>query len=207
MEDTLDVYKRPYDPLNPVICMDESSKQHIKEVRDPIAAKPGKETRFDTEYERNGVSNLFMFFEPLSSWRNVEVTNRRTAIDWAYQIRDLVDIYYKDAEKITLVMDNLNTHVGASLYKAFKPEEARRIIEKLDIHYTPKHGSWLNMAEIELSILSRQCLNRRIPDQETLQYEIDSWVKNRNSHSKPMKWRFTTEDARIKLQRLYPTIE
>jgi hypothetical protein len=207
MESTLEVYKRPYDLLYPVICMDESSKQHIKEVREPIPAKLGKEERFDTEYERNGVSNLFIFFEPLSGWRYVDITNHRTAIDWAYQIRELVDVHYKEAEKITLVMDNLNTHVGASLYKTFEPLEARRIFEKLDIQYTPKHGSWLNMAEIELSILSRQCLSRRIPDQETLKNEINEWVKCRNKHPEPMKWRFTTEDARIKLQKLYPSIE
>ena len=207
MEDILEVYKRPYDPMNPVVCMDESSKQQIKEVREAIEAKKGKPERYDTEYERNGVSNLFMFFEPLGGWRHVEVTNQRTAIDWGKQIQLLVDQHYSDVNKITLVMDNLNTHVGASIYKAFPPEEARRILNKLEIHYTPKHGSWLNMAEIELSILSRQCLDRRIPDQKTLKTEVKVWMEKRNNHSSPMNWRFTTEDARIKLERLYPKIK
>jgi transposase len=207
MEDTLDVYKRPYDETHPLICMDESSKQHIKDTRQPIPAKPGTVARYDTEYERNGVSNIFMFFEPLQGKRYVEVTDQRTAVDWAYQIRDLVDVHYPYAERITLVMDNLNTHSGASLYKAFEPKEARRILEKLEIHYTPKHGSWLNMAEIELSILSRQCMDRRIPDQETLKEEIAAWQEKRNAIARPMEWRFTTEDARIKLKKLYPTLK
>ena len=207
MEDVLEVYKRPYDPERPVVCMDESSKQQIKEVRQPIPAQPGESERYDTEYERNGVSNLFIFFDPLAGWRHVDVTDQRTAVDWAYQIRDLVDVYYPEASLITLVMDNLNTHCGASLYKAFEPSEARRILERLDIHYTPKHGSWLNMAEIELSILSRQCLDRRIPDQETLHSEVTAWANRRNDHRAEMDWRFTTEDARIKLRKLYPTIE
>lgn len=206
MEDILEVYKRPYDANNPVVCMDESSKQQVKEVRKPIEAKEGKPKRYDTEYERNGVSNIFIFFDPLSGWREITVTDRRTALDWACRLRDLVDVHYPDAEKITLVMDNLNTHTGASLYKAFPPEEARKILEKSEIHYTPKHGSRLNMAEIELSILSRQCLNRRIPDQETLKREIGAWVKERNAYSSPMNWRFTTEDAGVKLKKLYPTI-
>lgn len=152
-------------------------------------------------------SNLFIFFEPLAGWRQIEVTDRRTAIDWAYQIRNVVDVYYPDAKRITLVMDNLNTHCGTSLYKAFEPQEARRILERLEIHYTPKHGSWLNMAEIELSILSRQCLDRRIPDQETLKKEVTAWANRRNAHSSPISLRFTTEDARIKLRRLYPTLD
>jgi len=206
MEDTLEVYKRPYDPRYPQVCMDESSTQHIKEVRQPLPAEPGKPERYDTEYERNGVSNLFMFFEPLAGKRDVFVTERRTAIDWAHQIRDLVN-RYPDAERITLVMDNLNTHTGASLYKAFEPKEARRILDKLDIHYTPKHGSWLNMAEIEFSVLSRQCLDQRISDKETLEKEVYEWVKKRNDYAKPMEWRFTTEDARVKLKRLYPSID
>ena len=207
MEDLLEVYKRTYDQAYPVVCMDESSKQQIKEVRKPLPAYPCEPERYDSEYERNGVSNLFIFFEPLAGIRHIEVTSQRTAIDWAYQIRDLVDVHYPDAERITLVMDNLNTHCGASLYKAFEPPEARRILERLEIHYTPKHGSWLNMAEIELSILSRQCLDRRIPDRETLKKEVIAWANSRNTHSSPMEWRFTTEDARIKLRRLYPTIE
>jgi len=206
MEVTKEVYKRPYDPMNPVVCMDESSKQQIKEVRETIKAKKGKPERYDTSSERNGVSNIFIFFEPLRGWRHIEITDQRTAIDWAKQIQSLVDQHYSEANKITLVMDNLNTHVGASLYKAFPPKEARRILNKLDIHYTPKHGSWLNMAEIELSILSRQCLDRRIPDQKTLKTFVMAWLKKRNNHSLPMNWRFTTEDARIKLERLYPKI-
>jgi hypothetical protein len=207
MEDVLDAYKRPYDPENPLVCMDESSKQQTLEIRVPLPVEPGKPERFDTEYERNGVSNVFMFFEPLSGKRVVNVTNQRTAIDWAHQIRELVDIHYPNAKRITLVMDNLNTHVGGSLYKAFPPQEARRILERLEIHYTPKHGSWLNMAEIELSILSRQCLDRRIPDQATLREEVAAWVDTRNAHARPMEWRFTTEDARIKLKKLYPLIK
>lgn len=206
MEDVLDVYKRPYDSNYPVVCMDESSKQQIIEVRDPLPAVPGKPQRYDTEYERNGVSNMFIFFEPLAGYRNINVTDSRTAVDWAMQIKKLVDECYPDAKKIILVMDNLNTHTGASLYKAFTPEEARRILERLEIHYTPKHGSWLNMAEIEFSILSKQCLNRRIPNQKKLKKEISAWAKKRNSISSPMKWRFTTKDARIKLKKLYPTI-
>lgn len=156
MENILDVYQRSYDETHPLICMDESSKQHLKETRQPIPAKPGSVEKYDTEYERNGVSNLFMFFEPLEGRRHVAVTDQRTALDWAHQIRHLVDVMYPRAERISLVMDNLNTHTGASLYKAFPPEEARRLLDKLEIHYTPKHGSWLNMAEIELSILSRR---------------------------------------------------
>lgn len=206
MEDILAVYKSSYDALHPLICMDESSKQQIKEVRQPIPAKPGSVEKYDTEYERNGVSNVFMFFEPLAGQRHVAVTDRRTAVDWAHQIKHLVDVLYPQTECITLVMDNLNTHTGASLYKAFPPEEARRILDKLAIHYTPKHGSWLNMAEIELSILSRQCLDRRMPDQETLKKEIAAWQASRNAIGKPMEWRFTTEDARVKLKKLYPTI-
>jgi len=206
MEDVLEVYKRPYDEAHPLICMDESSKQHVKEVRDPISVKPGSPARHDSEYERNGVSNVFMFFEPLAGKRYVEVTDRRTAIDWAEQIRDLVDVRYRDAKRITLVMDNLNTHVGASLYKKFEPQEARRILDKLEIHYTPKHGSWLNMAEIEPRVLSRQCMDARIPDQETLKKQVAAWQENRNVISSPMQWRFTTDDARVKLKKLYPSL-
>lgn len=206
MEDVLDVYKRPYDSNFPVVCMDESSKQQIKEIREPLPAVPGKPQRYDTEYERNGVSNMFIFFEPLAGSRDINVTDTRTAVDWAMQIKTLVDDSYPNAEKIILVMDNLNTHTGASLYKTFSPEEARRILERLEIHYTPKHGSWLNMAEIEFSILSKQCLDRRIPNQKKLKKEIFAWVKKRNSISSPMKWRFTTKDARIKLEKLYPTV-
>lgn len=206
MEDVLEVYQRPYDPTYPQVCMDESSKQPVLEVRAPIRAEPGQVERYDTEYERNGVSNLFLFFEPLRGWRHIEVTDQRTAVDWAYQIRDLVDVHYPEAERITLVMDNLNTHTPASLYKAFAPKEARRILQRLEIHYTPKHGSWLNMAEIEFSILSKQCLDRRIPDQATLKREVQAWEQQRNDTASPMEWRFTTEDARIKLKRLYPVL-
>lgn len=206
MEDILEVYKRPYDPKRPLVCLDESNKQHTREVLDPIPMKPGSVERYDTQYERNGVSNLFMIFEPLSGWRHVEVTDRRTAIDWAHQIKFLVDVRHKDAEKIVLVEDNLNTHCPGSLYKAFSPEEARRMLDKLEFHYTPKHGSWLDMAEIELSILSRQCLDRRIPDQETLRKEVKAWEDQRNNSNSKMEWRFKTEDARIKLKRLYPTL-
>lgn len=207
MEDVLEVYTQQYDENNPLVCMDESSKQQTKEVREPIAAQPGLPQRYDTEYERNGVSQLFMFFEPLTGKRFVNVTERRTAIDWAHQIKWLVDECYPKAHRITLVMDNLNTHNGASLYKAFEPAQARRILAKLDIHYTPRHGSWLNMAEIEFSVLARQCLNRRIPDRETLKREIGAWQKQRNVSPTPVSWRFTTQDARIKLKQLYPIID
>lgn len=206
MEDVLEVYQRPYDAKYPQVCMDESSKQQVAEVRTPIPAEPGQVERYDTEYERNGVSNLFVFFEPLRGWRHLNVTDQRTAVDWAEQIRELVDVHYPEAERITLVMDNLNTHAPASLYKAFSPEEARRILGRLEIHYTPKHGSWLNMAEIEFSVLSKQCLDRRIPDQATLKREIQAWQQQRNACASPMQWRFTTEEARIKLKRLYPTL-
>ena len=206
MEDVLGVYQGAYDETHPLVCMDESSKQHLKETRQPIPAKPGSVEKYDTEYERNGVSNLFMFFEPLEGKRHVAVTDQRTAVDWAHQIRKLVDEMCPSAKRITLVMDNLNTHTGASLYKAFPPEEARRILDKLEIHYTPKQGSWLNMAEIELSILSRQCLDRRIPDQESLKMAVAAWQEKRNTIARPMEWRFTNEDARVKLKKLYPTL-
>lgn len=206
MEDVLEVYRLPHEPKKPLICMDESSKQQVKEVRTPLPMKAGQPARYDNEYERNGVSNIFMFFAPLEGWRHVQVTDRRTAEDWAIQIQRLVDVYYPEAEVIRLVMDNLNTHTAASLYKVFEPAEARRLASKLEIHYTPKHGSWLNMAEIELSILSRQCLDRRIPDQETLRAEVSSWEAARNQCQTQMDWRFTHEDARIKLKKLYPSI-
>lgn len=206
MEDILEVYKRPHDPERPLVCLDESSKQHVKEIRVPLAMECGKPERFDTEYERNGVSHLFMIFSPLEGARRVEVTDNHTAVEWANQIKKLVDEDYPSAKKIVLVMDNLNTHTPASLYKAFEPEEARRLADRLEIHYTPKHGSWLDMAEIELSVLSRQCLSRRIPDQDTLKHEINAWVTSRNASRTQMDWQFTTEDARIKLKKLYPTI-
>src|ERR687896_1838051 len=201
------VYKRPYDPTHPLVGMDESSKQLVKEVREPLLSAPSQPARYDTEYERNGVSTLFLFFDPLAGWRHLEITEQCTALDWAHQVQQLLDVHYPKAERITRVMDNLNTHSPASLYKAFTPEEARRLLERLEIHYTPKHGSWLNMAEIEFSILSKQCLDRRIPDQATLKAEVQAWVAKRNACSSTMEWRFTTEDARIKLKRLYPTLE
>jgi hypothetical protein len=206
MEDVLAVYHRPYDPNRPLVCFDEGTKQQVKETRCPLPVVPGQVAKYDYEYERNGTSNLFMFFAPLEAWRHLKVTDRRTMIDWAHCMRDLVDVHFPDADVIVVVMDNLNTHKLASLYEAFPPAEARRIAEKLEIHYTPKHGSWLNMAEIELSILSRQCLNRRIPDQLTLRREISAWETQRNDAASTVNWRFTTADARIKLKRLYPSI-
>jgi hypothetical protein len=206
MEDVLDVYHRPYDPKRPLVCFDEGTKQQVKETRCPLPCVPGQVAKYDYEYERNGTSNLFMFFAPLEAWRHIKVTDQRTMIDWAQCIRDLVDVHFPDADRIVMVMDNLNTHKLASLYEAFPPAEARRIAEKLEIHYTPKHGSWLNMAEIELSVLSRQCLNRRMPDQPTLRHESAAWESQRNAAASTVNWRFTTADARIKLKRLYPTI-
>lgn len=205
MEDVLSVYMRPYDPKRPVICFDELSKQLVKEVREPIPAETGRKERFDYEYERNGTANIFINSEPLVGRRSVKVTDRRTAIDFAEVVREIVDDQYPDAEKVVLVMDNLNTHKPASLYQAFEPKEARRLLDSLEIHYTPKHGSWLNMAEIELSVLSGQCLSRRIPDKETLVREVAAWEKERNQGECKVKWQFTTETARIKLARLYPS--
>jgi hypothetical protein len=207
MEDTLEVYHRPYDPKRPQVCFDEGSKQQTKETRLPLPAKPGALAKYDYEYERNGTSNLFIFFAPLEAWRHIKVTDRRTMVDFAHCMHDLVDVHFPEAEKIVLVMDNLNTHKLASLYEAFPPEEARRIIDKLEIHYTPKHGSWLNMAEIELSVLQRQCLQARIPDQATLIEKVAAWESRRNSSQATVHWRFTTEDARIKLHKLYPSID
>ena len=207
MEDVLEVYHRPHDPKRPLVCFDEGGKQQTKETRLPLPPRPGNLAKYDYEYERNGTSNLFLFFAPLEAWRHVKVTDRRTMIDFAHCMRDLVDIHFPEAEKIVLVMDNLNTHKFASLYEAFPPTEARRIIEKLEIHYTPKHGSWLNMAEIELSVLHRQCLKARIPDQATLIEKVGAWESRRNAHGSTVHWRFTTDDARIKLHRLYPTID
>lgn len=206
MEDVLEVYHRPYDPSCPVVCFDEGCKQQVKETRLPLSPRPGEVAKYDYEYERNGTSNVFMFFAPLDAWRHVKVTDRRTMIDWAYCMRDLVDVHFPQADRIVVVMDNLNTHKLAALYAAFAPAEARRIAQKLEIHYTPKHGSWLNMAEIELSVLSRQCLNRRIPDQPTLQHEVAAWQVQRNHSASTVNWRFTTADARIKLHRLYPSV-
>jgi len=206
MEEVLEVYTRPHDPKRPLVCFDEASKQLTRETRVPIPAEPGKPARFDYEYERNGTANVFMLFAPLEGKRFVKATETRTAIDYAAILKEAADVRFKDAEKILLVQDNLNTHVKASLYKAFPPQEARRIVERFEWHYTPKHGSWLNMAESELSILSRQCLDRRIPDKETLDREILAWQDDRNLHNAKADWRFTTETARVKLKRLYPTI-
>lgn len=206
MEDVLDIYKRPYDPQYPVVCFDESSKQLVAEIIAPLPMEPDQPQRYDYQYERNGVSNLFMFFEPLVGWRHVEVTDQHTAIDYAQQMKYLVDTRYCDATKITIVHDQLNTHVPASLYKAFEPAEAKRIFDKIEFRYTPKHGSWLNMAEIEFSVLARECLSRRIPDQASLKTEIEAWEKRRNDLSRTVDWQFTTADARIKLKRLYPSI-
>ncbi len=206
MEDVLTVYKREYNPDMPVVCMDETSKQLIKETRLAISAKPGKLARYDYEYERNGTCSLFMFYDPFGGKRFVSVTDRRTKIDWATQIKDLLDIRYPDTKKVIFVMDNLNTHTGASLYEAFEPQEARRLLDRLELHYTPKHGSWLNIAEIELRILNGQCLKRRIPDKGTLSSEVAAWQEKRNSDQAKVDWQFTAEDARIKLKRLYPIL-
>jgi hypothetical protein len=207
MEDVLEVYHRPYDPKKPQVCLDEASKQLVAETRAPLPAEPGQVAREDYEYERCGTANLFMLFEPLAGQRHVQVTQRRTATDFAQVIRYLVDYLYPDAETIVLVMDNLNTHKLASLYEAFEPAEARRLLERLEIHYTPKHGSWLNMAETELSVLARQCLDRRIADRDDLAYEVAVWQDSRNEAVCRVDWQFTTADARIKLKRLYPSIE
>lgn len=206
MEDVLEVYKQPYDPLYPQVCFDECSKQLVSETRQPLPLEPGQPVRYDYEYEREGVANLFLFSEPLTGWRHVVVTERRTAIDYAQQMKYLVDEVYPSAIQIRLVQDQLNTHRPASLYKAFAPAEAKRILDKLEFHYTPTHGSWLNMAEIELSVLARQCLNQRLPDLAQLQREVTAWQKRRNRLARKIDWRFTTDDARIKLKRLYPSI-
>ena len=206
MEDVLDVYKRPYDEKYPVVCVDESNKQLIKETREPIAAEPGQPERYDTEYERNGVSNIFLACEPLRGKRQIKITDHRKKTDFAEFIKELVDVHYSNAKKIVLVMDNLNTHNGSSLYEKFEPAEAKRILDKLEIHYTPKHGSWLNMAEIELSHLSRQCLDRRIADKDIMTTETLAWCNERNTAEIKIDWQFTTADARIKLKKLYPVI-
>jgi hypothetical protein len=206
MEDVLEVYHRPYDEKRPLVCLDESSKQLIGETIQPIPAAPGQPERFDHEYVRNGVMNLFMITMPLLGWRAVQVTDRRTMLDFAEVIRWLVEEVHEEAEKVVLVMDNLNTHKIASLYEAFPPEQARRIAERLEIHYTPKHGSWLNMAEIEFAALSKQCLDRRIGSMARLRKEVAAWEDERNEREVGVKWRFTTADARIKLRSLYPPI-
>lgn len=213
MEDVLAVYTRPHDPSHPLVCLDETSKQLLAETRAPLPMGPGRPARVDYEYRRNGTANLFMLFAPLEGWRHVKLTGRRTAIDYAHVLidyahvlKDLAETHFPKAEKITLVQDNLNTHVKASLYQAFAPTEARRIAERFEWRYTPKHGSWLNMAESELAILASQCLGRCIPDMQTLAVEINAWQSDRNKNNTNADWRFTTETARIKLKSLYPVI-
>jgi DDE superfamily endonuclease len=207
MEDVLEVYKLPYDPRFPVVCMDESSKQLIAEVRRPQAGRPGRVQRIDYEYERKGVCNLFLFFEPLRGWRHVWVTERRRQVEWAWCIKELLEVYYPQAERVRLVCDNLNTHTGGALYAAFPAAEARHLVERLEFHPTPKHGSWLNMAETELSVLAEQCLDRRIESGTEVGREVAAWEARRNRKESKVRWRFTTADARIKLEKLYPVIE
>jgi transposase len=206
MEDVLDLYEAPYDPQRPTVNFDETNKQLIAETRVPLPARAGQPARYDYEYKRNGTRNLFLFCEPQAGWRHLVVTAQRTKRDFAHQMQWLVDERYPQTEVIRVVLDNLNTHTTASLYEAFAPEEARRIAKRLEFHYTPKHGSWLNMAEIELSIVSRQCLERRIPDEETLRCEVRAYEDRRNTAQAKIEWRFTTKDARVKLHRLYPSI-
>jgi len=207
MEDVLEVYKRPYDPKRPVVCLDETSKQLIGEVATPVAASPGRVAQYDYEYVRNGVANIFMMFEPLAGQRDVEVTDRRTKKDYAKCLRRISDTMYPDAEVIVLVQDNLNTHSPASLYEAFDPAEAKRLADRFEVHYTPKHGSWLDMAEIELGILGRQCLSRRIDNIDDLRREANAWEVERDTAGTKADWQFTTENARIKLRKLYPSID
>jgi transposase len=205
MEDVLELYEEPYDPKRPTVCFDEMPYQMVAEKRVPIPAKPGCPERYDYEYERRGVRNLFMFFEPKASWRHVDLRERRTACDFAQQMRKLADEHYPEAEKIRVVLDNLNTHTPAALYEAFKPQEARRILRRLEFHYTPKHASWLNQVEIEFSVLCRECIGgRRIPDEGMLQREVAAWEEERNEKGATVDWRFSVEDAREKLERLYP---
>lgn len=206
MEKVLEVYKRPYDPCFPVVCMDESPKQLIGEVKTPIAAKPGSPVKYDYEYKRNGVCNIFMACEPLAGKRLVKITEKKTKIDWAYFLEDIAELY-PDAERITLVMDNLNTHTPGSLYEAFQPAKAKKLWGRYDFVFTPKHGSWLNMAEIELNVITGQCLNRRIDNIEEVRKEAAAWQQYRNNKNSKVNWRFTTDDARIKLARLYPSID
>ncbi len=204
MEEVLDLYEECYDPKKPVVCFDEMPYQMVAEKRTPLPQKPGRAQRYDYEYERKGMVNIFAFFEPKHGWRHLDVTDRRTAVDFALAMGRLVDEHYPEAEKVRVVLDNLNTHTGAALYQAFAPEEARRILRRLEFHYTPKHASWLNMVEIELSVLSRQCLERRIPDAERLGREIGAWEQQRNEGGLTVDWAFTASDAREKLARLYP---
>lgn len=207
MEDVLAVYTRPYDPRRPQVCLDETSRQLVAEVSPPRPAGPGRPARQDYEYERRGVCNLFLVCEPLRGWRDVMVSARRTRIDWAHCVKDLLEVHYPDAERVVLVQDNLNTHTPASLYEAFEPAAAKRLADRLELHYTPRHGSWLNMAEIELAVLAGQCLDRRLADRATLEREVAAWQAARNASGRGVDWRFTTEDARIKLKHLYPAIQ
>lgn len=207
MENVLDVYQLPYDPKRPQVCMDEASKQLLADVQPAIPVQLGHPERYDYEYEREGVANLFMFVEPLAGKRHVKVTDRRTKVDWAHAMRELSDVHYPEADVIVVVLDNLNTHSPASFYEAFEPEEAHRLANRFEFHYTPKHGSWLNIAEIELSALGRQCLKRRIPDKASLISEVDAWQRERNASVVKVHWQFTTADARIKLAHLYPKIQ
>jgi hypothetical protein len=205
MEDILAVYKRPRDGDCPLVCLDEASKQLLAGTRAQIPIKPGQPARYDYEYERNGTANLFMMFAPLEGWRRVKVTDRRTAVDYAQALEDLSDRHFPNAKKIVLVQDNLNTHKPASLYEAFPAYKARRLVERFEWHYTPKHGSWLDMAESELAVLASQCLDRRIPDKQILIHQVAAWEADRNAHHAQADWQFTTDDARIKLKHLYPT--
>ena len=207
MEDVLDVYQRPYDPTRPVVCLDETSRQLLDEVRPSLPAAPGRPARYDPEYGRNGVANLFLVAEPLRAWRSVLVSEQRTRLDFAACVKHLVDVHYPAAEQVVLVMDQLNTHSPASLYEAFPPAEAKRLADKVEIHHTPKHGSWLNMAEIEWSALQRQCLDRRLGDRATMEREVAAWAAARNDTEATVDWQFTTADARIKLKRLYPAYQ
>lgn len=206
MEDVLAVYTRPRDPARPLVCLDETSKQLIAETRIPLPMKPGQPARFDYEYERNGTANLFMLFAPLEGWRHVKVTDRRTAVDYAHVLKDLADLHFPGADRIVLVQDNLNTHAKSSLYEAFPAAEARRLVERFEWHDTPKHGSWLDMAESELAILAAQCLDRRIPDKSALATEIAAWVKKRNIDNTKADWQFAADDPRVRLKHLYPSI-
>ena len=205
MEDVLEVYQRPRDPQRPLVCLDETSKQLVLETRAPVPMKPGRPARHDYEYERNGVANLFMLFAPLEGWRHVKVTDRHAAIDYALVLKELSDVHFANADKIVLVQDNLSTHTKASLYQALPAVEARRLVERFEWHYTPKHGSWLDMAESELGVLASQCLDRRIPNKQTLKREVAAWQKHRNKHHAKANWQFTTADARVKLKNLYPS--
>jgi hypothetical protein len=207
METVLEVYQRPYDPEYPVLCMDETSKQLVAETRLPLPPRPGEPERYDYEYERHGTANIFLFTEPLGGWRHVTVTERHTRLDWALQVRELLEVHYPNAKRVTLVCDNLNTHSFASLYEAFPPEEARRLMARLELVHTPKHGSWLNIAEIELNVLTRQCFCRMIGDAAVLREQVSAWESERNAKQKGVDWQFTTADARIKLKRLYPKIQ